>query len=188
MASLDNLLSNKVFVFPNAERAAAYPTIQIGESITINNLLARKMTEENIVNIVKSSSDFGSYVLSSSYGGGDLEFVIGGYYFKANGITAGSTSFIVAEIEIEDNNGYSELKGQDNSATESGQTVWRYNGLKLSTSSEAVTNDSTHLTILKVTVENDTKTYEIPLTSRQRFTPDRLDFSQIAYIGGITVS
>ena len=151
-----------ITVFPNAERAAANPTTQ--------NLKARKMTEENTVGIIKHTLDQESYVISSDTSG-NFEFVIDGYYVEIDSGHIPSERPLYAGIKVESVNDYPELRGVENGDNYEGVTF----------SNNQTISDTTSVLQLLDSSGN------VPISSRKKFTPDRLDFSQIAYIGGITV-
>ena len=89
MASAKNLASDKVFVFPSANRGYDYRG-------------ARYSSETNLTGLVKSGVNNSSYVLDDT--GNNIRFVIEGYYFEVNkGILTGkfgSSTNIYAYINI----------------------------------------------------------------------------------------
>lgn len=172
--------SDKITVFPNAQRAAANTAY----------LKARKMTEENIVGILNHVNDQVSYVVSNSYStSGEFEFVIGGYYFRLHdadlvGISEdsnwGAGHYIKATINTTTLNDYTELEGQDSDNT--------YGGINIGYGSGSIPQNTEESLVLLVYEAGESPNAVIPLSSRKRFSPDRIDVRQIAYIGGITVS
>lgn len=82
----------------------------------VSDPLARILNEQNITSLLRSMSDFSSYVLKFDSNKNMMEFVIEGYYFKANLtdiIDELQGNNIYATINIEENKGYTYLDGGD---------------------------------------------------------------------------
>lgn len=98
---------NDVQVFPFGKTRRQYPN-------------ARVLNEQNITNLVNMIADKKSYVVSFDDSTKILEFVINGYYFRAD-LTTLCEEFInkniYAYITLNDSNGYSYLSGGDQVTT-----------------------------------------------------------------------
>ena len=147
-----NISSNKIQIFPFGTNRASDP-------------YARVMNEQNITRIVKGIVDRSNYVIDYDSVDNIIEFMIEGYYFKADltEVLANSefkNRSVYANIQLQletSNNGasYRYIAGNDNEAQ-------KFTGVTFSTEDMSKTDSNfTSLWLL-------TETNEVPLRSRER--------------------
>lgn len=151
-----NISSNKIQIFPFGTNRASDP-------------YARVMNEQNITRIVKGIVDKSSYVIDYNSVDNIIEFMIEGYYFKADLTevledSKFNTSPVYANIQLklETSNGasYRYIAGNDNEAQ-------KFTGVTFSTEEMSQT-DSNFTSLWLLDYNSHDNTHEVPLRSRER--------------------
>lgn len=174
---MSNIASNLIEVFPSTKRTAEYQKS------------ARQLSEKNLVSIINKLIDTDAFVITSPGTVTNLtmgiEFNMHGYYFKVSNIQAviestNNPNSIYANIIIEsDEDGYTELSGQDTGGTSS-----IYNGISF-------TADLPDNTALKATqqrfslllLKKEGSNWEIPIESTVKFLGSRI-FGAVTKVDG----
>lgn len=174
---MSNIASNLIEVFPSTKRTAEYQKS------------ARQLSEKNLVSIINKLIDTDAFVITSagtiantSIG---IEFNMHGYYFKVSSIQSiidatSNPDSIYANIIIEsDDDGYTELSGQDTVATPS-----MYNGISFTANSAADTAlKATQQRFSLLLLRKNGSNWEIPVESTVKFLGSRI-FGAIAKVDG----
>lgn len=149
--------SNKIEIFPSSIARPDFP-------------YARILTEDHILDMIRSVAPSDKYVLTETYTDSTpLEFVIHGYYVKVDASASSKHNFggknVYAHIFIDTlSPTHPQLFGKDTGTSFEGVT---FSDTETVTAPEALGNDYELYTLHLLTRNSTTDTFRIPMTSRK---------------------
>lgn len=172
---MSNIASNLIEVFPSTKRTAEYQKS------------ARQLSEKNLVSIINKLIDTDAFVITSAGIVTNLtmgiEFNMHGYYFKVSNIQAiiqdGSDSIYANIIVESDEDGYTELSGQDTGGTSS-----EYNGISFTANlPDSTALKATQQRFSLLLLKKEGGNWEIPIESTVKFLGSRI-FGAVTKVDG----